>query len=40
VWTEEKDTELKLGAMVVIFLSCFYIVYRGLQTAIKRAVYM
>ncbi|KAG5684152.1 hypothetical protein PVAND_013393 [Polypedilum vanderplanki] len=40
VWTDEKDAELKLGAMVVIFLSCFYIVYQSLQTAIRRAVYM
>jgi hypothetical protein len=40
VWTNESDAELKLGTMIVIFLSCFFVVYRSLETAIRRAVYM
>jgi cytochrome b-561 domain-containing protein 2 len=39
IWTEEKDAELKLTAMAILFLSTFFIVAKSIKTAIKRIVY-
>lgn len=38
VWMEEKDAQMKLASMVILFFSSFYIVLKSAKTAITRII--
>jgi Eukaryotic cytochrome b561 len=39
-WTDEKDVQVKLGAMAVLFIGSFYVVSRSIKTALARIATM